>query len=41
MRKRPLTQRFLIKLSGFFGFISNFLYHRANGHSLGSCWRMS
>lgn len=41
MPRKPIKQRALLKLSGFFGFVSNFLYYRANGYSLGSCWRMS
>lgn len=41
MPRKSIKKRFLLKVSDFFGFISNFAYHRANGHSLGSCWRMS
>lgn len=41
MRRKSLKYRLLMGLSNWLGFISNFFYFMAQGHSLASCWRMS
>lgn len=41
MRRKSLKYRVLMRVSNALGFVSNFLYFLAQGHSLPSCWRMS